>query len=152
MSKQRELIYGTCVAWGNRAALLRGRSSSGKSDLALRFIALSPEGDYAPMLVADDQIWVEGDGRTGLVASPPPAIAGKMEVRGLGLQDLPYLAKASLVLVVDLVADHQVPRMPPDPLERTTIGGVALPRLRLAPFEASSALKLKFALSSLVPD
>ena len=44
MSKKRELIYGTCVAWGNRAALLRGRSSSGKSDLALRFLALSPEG------------------------------------------------------------------------------------------------------------
>lgn len=152
MSKPRELIQGTCVAWGNRAALLRGRSGSGKSDLALRFIALQAEGDCAPMLVADDQIWVEHKGANGLVASPPPAIAGKLEARGLGVLEVPYLADAPLVLVVDLVADHQVPRMPPDPLEQTMIAGVALPRLKLAPFETSAALKLKFAISSVAPD
>ena len=53
MSESHELIHGTCVAFGPYGALLRGASGSGKSDLALRFIALPPEGGYAPMLVAD---------------------------------------------------------------------------------------------------
>jgi hypothetical protein len=38
--------------------------------------------------------------------------------------------------------------MPPEPLENTVIAGVAVPLLRLAPFEPSSALKLKLALLS----
>jgi HPr kinase/phosphorylase len=142
----RQLIHGTCVALGTSAALLRGASGAGKSDLALRFLALASEGDRAPKLVADDQVWIE-DGISGeLLASAPPTLAGKIEVRGLGILETPHLARGRLVLVVDLVSDAEVPRMPPDPLETVTIAGVALPRLALAAFEPSSPLKLKLAL------
>jgi HPr kinase/phosphorylase len=142
----RQLIHGTCVALGGSAALLRGASGAGKSDLALRFLALASEGDRAPTLIADDQVWIE-DGTSGeLLASAPPTLAGKIEVRGLGILETPHLAQGRLVLVVDLVSDAEVPRMPPDPPETVTIAGVALPRLALAPFEPSSPLKLKLAL------
>jgi HPr kinase/phosphorylase len=142
----RQLIHGTCVALGRSAALLRGASGAGKSDLALRFLALASDGDRAPTLIADDQVWIE-DGTSGeLLASAPPTLAGKIEVRGLGILETPHLAVGRLVLVVDLVSDAEVPRMPPDPPETVTIAGVALPRLALAAFEPSSPLKLKLAL------
>ena len=77
-----ELVHGTCVALGKRAALLRGPSGAGKSDLALRFLALPGDGEYLPLLVADDQVFVAPNGNDELIASSPQTIAGKIEVRG----------------------------------------------------------------------
>jgi serine kinase of HPr protein (carbohydrate metabolism regulator) len=144
------LVHGTCVALGPHAALLRGRSGSGKSDLALRFLALPPERGLEPLLVADDQVWVERQSDGSLVASAPPNLAGKMEVRGLGILAMPHRKEARLALVADLVLPQDVPRMPPAPLDQMTIAGVALPVVKLAPFELSAALKLRLALLSAV--
>ena len=69
-------------------------------------------------------------------------------MRGLGIVTVPNLAEASLVLVVDLVEPENVPRMPTETAETVSIAGVAVPLLRLAPFEASAPLKLKLALFS----
>jgi HPr kinase/phosphorylase len=142
----RELVHGTCVALGQSAALLRGESGAGKSDLALRFLALPGEGALRPILVADDQVWVEMDATGQPIASVPPAIAGRIEVRGLGITEMLFLAAAPLVLICDLVAADQVPRMPPDPFERTIVAGAAVPVLKLSAFEASAPLKLRMAL------
>jgi serine kinase of HPr protein (carbohydrate metabolism regulator) len=146
----RELIHGTCVALGPHAALIRGRSGSGKSDLALRFLALPPEHGLEPLLVADDQVWVERQKDGSLVASAPSNLAGKIEVRGLGILEVPHRGEARLALAVDLVLPQEVPRMPPDPLERITIAGTAIPVVKLTPFELSAALKLRLALLSAV--
>jgi serine kinase of HPr protein (carbohydrate metabolism regulator) len=146
LSQARELVHGTCVAFGRRGALLRGSPGAGKSDLALRFLALPAEGEATPLLVADDQVVIAAAAGGALVATPPPALAGKIEVRGLGIMEVPFLAEAELVLVCDLVSGNDVPRMPPEACERTTIAGVAVPSLKLAPFEASAPLKLKMAL------
>jgi serine kinase of HPr protein (carbohydrate metabolism regulator) len=145
------LVHGTCVALGRRAALLRGGSGAGKSDLALRFLSLPAEAGLALSLVADDQVEIEANGEQALIASAPATLAGKLEVRGLGIVTVPHLAEASLVLAVDLVEPGNVPRMPPETAETVSIAGVALPLLRLAPFEASAPLKLKMALLSASP-
>ena len=152
MREARELVHGTCVALGRRGALLRGSPGSGKSDLALRFMALPGEGVLLPSLVADDQVFVEVNADGALMASPPASIAGKIEVRGLGIVEVPFLAEAQLVLVCDLVDAKDVPRMPPEPLELTVIAGVPVPALRLAPFELSAPLKLKMALFQAAPE
>ena len=68
-----ELVHGTCVALGRTAALLRGPSGSGKSDLALRFLFLARRGPAAveaPILVADDQVELVRAGDR-LLARPP---------------------------------------------------------------------------------
>jgi serine kinase of HPr protein (carbohydrate metabolism regulator) len=148
----RELVHGTCVALGRRAALLRGGSGAGKSDFALRFIALPGEGALFPRLVADDQVLITANADGTLFASPPPTIAGKIEVRGLGIVDMPYLAEAELVLVCDLVEAKDVPRMPAATKATASIAGVAVACLKLAPFEASAPLKLKMALLRAAPD
>ena len=141
-----ELVHGTCVALGNRAALLRGGSGCGKSDLALRFLALPGDGELRPALVADDQVWVEGNDDGEALASAPGTIGGMIEVRGLGIAEMPFVAEVPLVLVCDLVEADAVPRMPCDPWEHTKIAGVEIMALKLSPFEASAPLKLKMAL------
>jgi HPr kinase/phosphorylase len=141
----RELVHGTCVALGQRAALLRGESGSGKSDLALRFLALPGDGDLRPHLVADDQVWI--DLEDGLpIASAPEKLAGLIEVRGLGIAEMPFVAATPLVLVCDLVAGEDVPRMPSEQWDRVLLAGGSIPALRLSAFEESAPLKLRMAL------
>jgi len=152
LREARELVHGTCVALGNRAALLRGGSGAGKSDLALRFMALPREGELQPLLVADDQVWVEARSDGSLMASVPDMIAGKIEIRGLGIVEVPFVGEAPLKLVCDLVGAEDVPRLPPEPWERTVIMGVAVPVLKLDPFEVSAPLKLKMALLLTAPE
>jgi HPr kinase/phosphorylase len=138
------LVHATCVAlrvgrsW--RGVLLRGPSGAGKSDLALRLI------EAGGRLVADDQTHVAKAGR-GLIATPPPALAGLIEVRGVGIVTLPStrrLARAPVSLLVDLVAADKIERLP-EPVQEM-LQGVQLSRLELAPFEASAVVKLQLAL------
>jgi HPr kinase/phosphorylase len=86
-------IHGSCAARGGAGVLLVGPPGSGKSDLVLRLRTHGFE------LVADDRVDVS-DG----IARPPPALAGLLEVRGLGIFRLPHLAETRLALVVDLAA------------------------------------------------
>jgi serine kinase of HPr protein (carbohydrate metabolism regulator) len=124
-----------------RAVLLRGPSGSGKSDLALRLIGAGGR------LVSDDQTRLARRGRS-LVATPPPALAGMIEARGVGivrLQRNQLLAQARVELLVDLVPPERIERLPE--LGTEMLLDVTLPRLDLAPFEASAVQKLWLALT-----
>ena len=132
-------LHATCVAIGECGVLLRGPSGCGKSDLALRLIDQYTDA----MLVADDRVDVTvTDG--ALYASAPAAIAGRMEVRGVGIVTVAYRPTARLCLLVDLQEEKHIPRLPEPECEE--ILGVRLPRLRLAPFAASAPAKLRQAL------
>lgn len=145
-----ETLHGTAIALVMdgvpRAALIRGTSGSGKSDLALRCLALvpSPLIPGPAHLVADDQVIVTRRDDQ-LVVSPPASIAGLMEVRGLGIVALDWLATGRLAMFVDLVAREEVQRLP-DPVPREAVLGVSLPVLRLHAFDASAAIKLMLSL------
>ena len=116
--------------------LLRGVSGAGKSDLALRLI------DHGAVLIADDRVEVRVDqGR--VMAGPPAVLAGLMEVRGIGIVRMPFVPSSELHLVVDLVAPDAVERLPE--AEWTRVAGRRLPRLALAPFEASAPAKVRLA-------
>ncbi len=148
------LVHGTCISIigpdGNvRGALLRGAPGSGKSDLALRFISQFGVGDSSAQgarLVADDQVLLSRDGDT-LLARPPGTIAGRLEVRGVGIVEVDHRTSATLVVIVDLVNAEDVPRLPPDPLPCEGVLGVCVPQLKLDPFEVSSPVKLKLVLT-----
>lgn len=134
-----ETLHATSVAIDGRAVLLCGPSGMGKSDLALRLI------DRGAMLVSDDYTrLLEIEGR--LFARAPDRIVGMMEVRGLGLVDMPHADNAPVALAVDLSDD--VERMPPETAQRS-IAGVAIPVVRLAPFEASAPIKVELAVRTL---
>jgi HPr kinase/phosphorylase len=143
-----EVVHGTCVALGRSAALLRGPSGSGKSDLALRFLFLARRGPAAleaPTLVADDQVSLSRSGQR-VMAGPPDTIRGKLEVRGVGIVEVKSVADAELALVVDLAATHEVERMPPEDAT-TPILGLDLPLIRIFPWEPSAPIKLAIALA-----
>lgn len=137
------LVHATSVEIGGHAVLIRGPSGSGKSDLALRLI------DGGATLVADDQSAVSHDGGR-LFVSAPEAIAGLLEVRGLGIVRLSHRGRAPLALVVDLVAAKDVERLP-EP-SAAQLMGVMVPRVALAPFEASAPAKVRLAMLSATRD
>jgi serine kinase of HPr protein (carbohydrate metabolism regulator) len=142
------LVHGTCVAISDRGVLLRGAPGSGKSDLALRFISLFGDGKKPSgraRLVSDDQVLLSRDSR-GLVARAPDAIAGKLEVRGVGIVEVDYCAHIPLAMIADLASAEEIPRLPPEPQPCEDILGIAVPVLKLNPFELSSPVKLKLAL------
>jgi HPr kinase/phosphorylase len=143
-----ELVHGTCVALGRSAALIRGPSGSGKSDLALRFLFLARRGPAAlepPTLVADDQVRVRREGARLLVEAPE-TLRGKLEVRGLGIVEMKSAVDAELVLVADLVAPGEVERMP-DADAKVCLLGVDVAAIRLVAAEPSAPIKLALALA-----
>src|SRR5687768_18567127 len=102
-SLSSETVHATSVAIEGRAVLIGGRSGQGKSDLALRLI------DRGASLISDDYTLVRRvDGR--LLASAPATIEGKIEVRGLGLIDLPAARDIPIALFIDL--DRPPERLP----------------------------------------
>jgi serine kinase of HPr protein (carbohydrate metabolism regulator) len=136
------LIHGTCVALGERCALLRGRCGAGKSDLALRFLFLPAAalGDR-PALIADDQVILRRSGER-ITASCPPALAGKIEVRGAGIAQLDYRAgETELKLIADLDGAADQPRYP-ESRQWEAILGLTVERIALDPFENSAPIKL----------
>jgi HPr kinase/phosphorylase len=150
MTSPCHVVHATAVALGPHAALLRGPSGSGKSDLALRFlatklpIALCGREMAGPGLVADDRVLLERCGPT-ILARCHERLAGLLEVRGLGIVDVAAHPPSRLVLLVDLVAARAIERLPEAGVCEDVLG-VALPVVRLAPFEASAPLKLALAL------
>ena len=130
------LVHATAVAIEGDAILLRGPSGAGKSDLALRLI----EG--GARLIADDQTLLRRADNQVLVRAPA-AIAGLIEVRGVGVVQVDSLDEAPLALVVDLVPSEQVERIPDNRFE--VVLGLAIPLTAIAPFEVSAAAKLRLA-------
>lgn len=146
-ASRSEIVHGTALAYGEKAVLIRGASGAGKSDLALRCIAMPPLA-HIPIraeLISDDQVCLTLND-AAIEASAPPSIAGKIEVRGLGIVTLPCRPRARLVLVADLVPQAEVPRFPLDPVTATYLGK-EFPVVRLWAFEASAPIKLCLAVA-----
>ena len=136
-SLSSETLHASCVVKEGRAVLISGRSGSGKSDLALRLI------DRGASLVSDDYTIVRRIGGK-LLASAPPNIAGKLEIRGIGIVDLPASGDAPVCMVVDL--NREVERMPAaaGPM---VIAGVSVPVVAFNGLEASAPMKVEVALA-----
>lgn len=106
-------IHGSCVVWRDAGVLILGRSGSGKSQLAL---ALMSDASSPGFLVADDRVMLRAEGEN-LMASAPPALRGKIERFGMGIETHQSLASAALDLVVQLTPRAEMERMPePDSL------------------------------------
>lgn len=129
-------IHASCVAIGGRAVLIAGASGAGKSDLAFRLI------DRGAVLVSDDYTMLEAVG--GLVlARAPENIAGKIELRGVGLIEVDHVDNVPVALLVDL--DRPAERLP-QPAKRD-LCGILIPSIGFNALEPSAPIKLEAALS-----
>ena len=131
-----ETVHASTVAMDGRAVLISGPSGSGKSDLTLRLL------DRGFTLVSDDQTLVRREDDR-LIASAPPTIAGKLEIRGIGIVDMEHVGDMPVALLVELTSDIQ--RLPDDNRERPILG-VALPLISIDAMAASAPSKVALAL------
>jgi HPr kinase/phosphorylase len=121
------LIHASCAARDGHGVLLTGPPGSGKSDLLLRLL------DLGFALVADDQVEIQDR-----AARPPPALAGLLEVRGLGILRLPYTPQAALALAVALEPGERLPHPQRHP--------TGLPLVSIDPALASAPARVRIAL------
>jgi len=136
----QQMIHGTAISIGGHGVLIMGESGSGKSDLALRLI------DRSAILISDDVVFLETRDNAPLL-TVASNIAGKIEVRGVGISNVDFIASAPLRLIVEFV---DAPDRLPEDVARATIGDYSVPVSRLNPFEQSSAIKVEYALRAIV--
>jgi serine kinase of HPr protein (carbohydrate metabolism regulator) len=134
-----ETVHASTVAMDGRAVLITGPSGSGKSDLALRML----DRDFT--LVSDDQTIVRREGDR-LIASAPATIAGKLEIRGVGIVEMETVKDVPVALLVELTSEIQ--RLPDDRRERPVLG-LKLPLVSVDAQTASAASKVALALDRL---
>jgi HPr kinase/phosphorylase len=135
---RRTLIHASCIELSGTGVVLLGPPGCGKSDLALRLI------DGGARLVADDRVAIERCSDR-LIARAPEAIAGLIEVRGLGIMRVDHCPASALGLVV-VLGGPPPPRLP----ERSNyqVLGVALPYFELDPRAPSACAKIRLALAA----
>ena len=138
MGGHRETVHGTVIGIDGNGVLLKGEPGSGKSDLALRFL------EAGASLVADDQVVLRLN-KGQVFAEAPPQLSGRMEIRGIGIVDVPAISEVCLKMVVLLSSKGEIERLPK--LESTKILGIIVPVILVSAFEASAVAKIKFALN-----
>ena len=122
--------------------LIEGPSGSGKTSLALGLLERAEVKGIPGFLVADDQALLESKNGE-LVASVPGALAGKAEIRGFGISLRAYRESTAVHLVVELVEDELVERMP----EQITrpYRGMELPYTQVPIRHEAAAARIVFA-------
>lgn len=144
-------IHASSVIVGTLGILVRGRSGAGKSSLCDLLVAAAETTGHFAAHVSDDRTCL--DGKSGrLVASPAPAIAGQLEVRGLGIVGVSAEREAVLHLVADLVPIGELERYPEDDAASVELEGIGLPLVRLEEGRPTeNLLRLRWAIRGLFP-
>ena len=130
-----QLFQYTSVAIDGRALLIEGPSGCGKSSLALSLI------DKGAVLIGDDSVSLTVESGN-LIASPAPNTRGLIEIRNVGLIELPCTpAPVSLVLTVD----PDAPRFT-EKAHEITLLGYSIPTLEFALGNPADAIRAEYAM------
>ncbi len=125
-----QILHASAVALGPAGLLIKGKSGSGKSSLAVELMSLGA------ILVADDQIEIQIGSEGAIWMRPHERLQGLIEARGIGLLQTNW-APARLTHVVDLATTENA-RMPDR--HETVICNRAFPCLRKVESPAFAAM------------
>ena len=145
-----ENIHASLVMVDGLGVLLRGKSGTGKSELALQLIDQPgfglAENLLKAELVADDRVELfEKQGQ--IYGRAPESLAGLLEIRGLGIVRLNHAPEAAIQLIVELGGLSE--RMPGFLADQTAFYGHELPILRLPALPHYGPAKVRAAVGLL---
>lgn len=106
-------VHASAVVLGEHGLLITGAPGSGKTRLARQLIDLAAAQGRFAALAGDDRVRLRvSHGR--LLASGHPAIAGRMELRGLGILSCDAIDSVCITAVVALLPQgcDLLPRLP----------------------------------------
>ena len=132
-------IHSTSVVIEDLGLLIRGKSGSGKSDLALRLI------DSGATLISDDLTICKKIGDY-LYLYPHSKTKGLLEVREIGIMTVPYVENIKLTLVVELV-EEEFERIPE--MMSCSILGMKFPKIKIFGKSSSAVAKIKIKLNQI---
>lgn len=137
---EKTFHHASAVVIGEAGILIFGPSGAGKSQLALALIAAARSAGLFARLIGDDRISLTGMGGR-VIARGHPLIPGKIEKRGVGILEIPFLSAAVVRFVVQLgKSEHNpLPRLPDEP-HTLLVEGVALPFIELRQDAAETGL------------
>ena len=117
-------IHANSLIIDHQGILICGKPGSGKTSLMLSLLEQAKAKNRFAAMVADDQsLIINASNR--LIAYCPQANEGKLEVRGHGIVDTPYIQSAVISLVVEIVPHENIDRMPVE--NAKTLYGIQLP-------------------------
>jgi serine kinase of HPr protein (carbohydrate metabolism regulator) len=119
-------VHGNCLIVGTRGVLIRGMAGSGKSQLTDAMLSGACAKGNLGTLVADDRVVLVAE-ESRVIANVPNSIAGMMEVRGYGLIETSYAPRAKLHLVVNLLPQEKIERLPEEAISHERFEGILLP-------------------------
>jgi HPr kinase/phosphorylase len=145
-------VHGTAIQLGDVGILIRGKPGAGKSTIALALIDQPGYGLGNTMLrtylIADDQVEIwQISGAPYVLMKPPSAIAGKLEIRGVGIVSANYVPEARLHIVADVMSGEPPVRMPRDEDKTVEIEGYRMTRVTLWSSDPQSPAKLRAAVA-----
>lgn len=144
IDKSIENVHATTVDIDSAGVLIVGASGQGKSDLALRLIQ-----NKGAILVADDRTNLENEGGV-LKATCPENLKGLLEVRGVGIVQMPFKTETQIKLVVVATDSKDVERYPEETFFETQ--KITVPKLLLDLHETSAPDKVVVKLKTLLEE
>ena len=133
MLNQNNVIHANAVFFNNKGFLIIGNSGSGKSDLTLRLI------DGGGVLISDDYTVLDIHNDNQLWAICPDKLEGLLEIRGLGIIQIPFIKMHRIDCVIECVPNY--PRLPDNVYFEHH--HVQIKKILLNPFEISVLNKIK---------
>ena len=132
-------FHATSVVIDSFGLMISGLSGIGKSDLALRLI------DSGATLISDD-ITICKRVNNKVYLFPPNKTKGLLEVREIGIINVPYVENINLVMIIHLLKKNNE-RIPEKKFKR--ILGLNFPVLSLNGKTPSSVIKVKVKLNEI---
>lgn len=122
--------------------LIIGKSGSGKTSLMMGLLERAKQENKEAYLVTDDRVHLKTSGEK-LDAETPGTIAGLVEIRGYGVIAHPNKNTTAIKLVVELVKDESIERMPEQ--KYYEFEGMRLPLLEVPIRHENQAVRIVFA-------
>jgi HPr kinase/phosphorylase len=138
---EKSQLHASAVVIAEAGVLIRGPSGAGKSSLAFALITAAEDAGLFARLVGDDRIGIESRGGR-LIAYGHPMILGKIERRGQGIFEIPFLPAAVVRLVIGFGGEDELPRYPKPDHDHIELAGVTLPFFRVRQDAAAAGLAL----------